>query len=138
MLAQAVERECRRAAKAAARLPRSCPPLVPEGCLANLPAQAREMLMNARSQARATLANVRGLMDRLRPLRGPKHIVLMSGGMRFDQELLGEFNQFAHKAALQRAWCSHTIFVDQPTTDVTTERRADDVRVRRAATCPQD
>ena len=78
--------------------------------------------MNARSQARATLANVRGLMDRLRPLRGPKHIVLMSGGMRFDQELLGEFNHFAHQAATAGV-VFHTIFVDQPTTDVTTERR---------------
>ena len=121
MLAQAVERECRPPRKPPPECP-DCPPLVPEGCLANLPAQAREMVMNARSQARATLANVRGLMDRLRPLRGPKHIVLMSGGMRFDQELLDEFNQFAHQAATAGV-VFHTIFVDQPTTDVTTERR---------------
>jgi VWFA-related protein len=123
MLAQAYQRECR----PPRRPPPDCPdcpvPGPPEGCMENLPAQAREMLMNARSQTRATLANLRALADRLRPMRGPKHIVLISGGMRFDQELLGEFNHFTREAATA-GLVFHTVHVDQPDTDVATERRA--------------
>lgn len=121
MLAQAYARECRPPRSPPAECP-ECPPIVPEGCMDNLPAQAREMLMTARSQARATLANLRALADRLRPLRGPKHLVLISGGLRFDQELLGEYNHF-RRAAATAGLVFHTIHVDQPDTDVATERR---------------
>ena len=80
------------------------------------------MLMTARAQARTTLANLRGIVSRLKPLRGPKHLVVMSGGMRFDQELLAEFNQFADEAA-RGGVVLHTIHLDQPPTDTATEHR---------------
>jgi len=80
------------------------------------------MLMTARAQARTTLANLRALMTRMKPLRGPKHIVFMSGGLRFDQELLGEFNQCTDEAA-RAGVVLHTIHLDQPATDAATEHR---------------
>nr|MBA2260124.1 VWA domain-containing protein [Acidobacteriota bacterium] len=118
LLAQVVYRECRPPpdADVASR------PRVPEECNAGVVVQANEMLLMARSGARSTLAALNNLMDRLRPLRGPKHLVVISGGLRFDQELLGEYNQFAHKAALT-GLVLHAIHVDQASTDVTTARR---------------
>jgi hypothetical protein len=80
------------------------------------------MLLTARSQARSTLANLNNMMDRLRPLRGPKHLVIISGGMRFDQELMVEFNGFAHRAALAGV-VLHALHVDQASTDSSTSRR---------------
>lgn len=121
-LNQALERECRSPRKPAADDDRGLPPRSPEGCAENVPAQAKEMLMTARAQARATMANLRGLMERMKPMRGPKHLLLMSGGMRFDQELLGEYNQLAYEAA-RAGVVLHTIHVDQPPTDVATEHR---------------
>jgi VWFA-related protein len=121
MLAQALERECRPPPRPPADCP-ECPTRVPEGCLNNLPAQAQQMLLTARSQARATLSNLRALNDRLRPMRGPKHIVLMSGGLRFDQEMLGEFNQFVREAATAGV-VFHTIHIDQMDADVSTGLR---------------
>ena len=121
-LAEALARECRPPRKPAADDDRGLQGRSPEGCAENVPAQAREMLMTARAQARATLGNLRGLMARLKPLRGPKHVVFMSGGMRFDQELLGEYNQCANEAA-RAGVVLHTIHLDQPPTDTATEHR---------------
>lgn len=121
MLAQVVYRECRGAA--APRDPDGGGrPRVPEECNSGVVVQANEMLLMARSGARSTLAALNNLTGRLRPLRGPKHLVLVSGGLRFDQELLGEYNQFANKAALT-GLVLHAIHVDQASTDVTTSRR---------------
>jgi len=121
-LAEAYARECRAPRKPAADDDRALPPQSPEGCMQNIPSQAREMLMTARAQARTTLANLRALMTRMKPLRGPKHIVFMSGGLRFDQELLGEFNQCTDEAA-RAGVVLHTIHLDQPATDAATEHR---------------
>ena|SRR5829696_1849528 len=121
-LAQALERECRSAQRRPADELGAIEPRVPEGCMFTVPAQAREMLMTARAQARSTLANLRGVVERLKPLRGPKHLVFISGGMRFDQELLAEYNQFADEAA-RAGVVLHAIHLDQPAADATTERR---------------
>ena len=37
------------------------------------------------------------LAERLAPLRGPKHVVLISGGMSFGHDLLPLFDEFARK-----------------------------------------
>lgn len=121
-LASALNRECRAPRRPAADDDRGLAPRSPEGCAETVPAQAREMLMTARAQARTTLGNLRNLMTRLKPLRGPKHVVFMSGGMRFDQELLGEYNQCAYEAA-RAGVVLHTIHLDQPAGDVATEHR---------------
>ena len=121
-LAEAYARECRSPRKPLPDDDRGLAPRSPEGCAENIPAQAREMLTTARAQARTTLANLRGLMARLKPLRGPKHVVFMSGGLRFDQELLGEFNQCADDAA-RAGVVLHTIHLDQPPTDTATAHR---------------
>lgn len=115
---QVINRECRGAR------PTADPDynIVPEGCFNNIPRQAVEMLTTARAQARTTISTLRTLTQHLRAVRGPKHIVFVSGGLRFDQELLAEFNQFSHEAALAGI-VVHTVYVDQPPSDAGTEWR---------------
>lgn len=120
-LAQAVARECRPGKDYAVE---DMPPdvRVPESCDTGVKHQAMEMLLTARTQARATLATLGTLVDQLAPLQGPKHLVFLSGGLRFDQELLAEYHMFARHAAAS-AVLLHTVHVDQPSTDATTSRR---------------
>lgn len=118
LLAQVLDRECRpgRGGEGGG------PPRVPEGCDRDVVMQATEMISMARSRARTTLANLGAIADGLGPTRGPKHLVLISGGLRFDQELLLEFNRFADQAARAGA-VLHVIHVDQPASDAGTARR---------------
>ena len=123
MYDQVIYRECGHARSTA--VPEGAPappPFVPESCDRDVVAQANQMLLMARANARSTLMVLNNLTDRLRPLRGPKHLVIISGGLRFDQELLAEYNQFAQKAAVASV-VLHAIHVDQGPTDITTNRR---------------
>jgi hypothetical protein len=95
---------------------------VTESCDTGLRTQAMEMLQLARNQAQVTLAALGTLVDQLAPLQGPKHIVFLSGGMRFEQGLLAEFNAFARHAAASGVLL-HTVHVDQPSTDTATQHR---------------
>jgi VWFA-related protein len=95
---------------------------VAEGCDKGVITQANEMLLMARSQAQSTLATLGTLVDQLAPLRGPKHIVFLSGGLRFDQQLLPEYEMFTRHAAASGV-LFHTVHVDQPSTDTATQRR---------------
>lgn len=74
----------------------------------------KEMLMNGRAQATTTLSNLEGVLQQLEPVRGPKSIVLISGGIPFDTTLLGRYRALTLRAARSHA----TLFVmhlDQPT-----------------------
>lgn len=125
MLAQALNRECRpprRPTQEEIEAEIKVEPRSPEGCDVGVRNQAMEMLLMARTQARATLANLGALAERLTPMRGPRHLVLISGGLRFDQGLLAEYNEFARRAAAA-GLVLHVIHLDQPDTDIATERR---------------
>jgi VWFA-related protein len=115
LLAQVLDREC--------RPPRAGRPVrVVEGCDHGVVMQSAEMLLVARSQAQTTLANLGAIADGVAAIRGPKHMVLISGGLRFDQELLSEFNRFTEQAA-RAGLILHVIHADQPQTDATTRHR---------------
>lgn len=118
LLAQVLYRECRPGRESAA----GGPPRVPEGCDRDVVLQAGEMMSTARSRARTTLANLGAITGGIASLRGPKHLIFISGGLRFDQDLLGEFNRFGEEAA-RAGIVLHVIHVDQPASDAATSRR---------------
>ena len=109
MLAQAVERECGPPLEGR---PEGTPGLSLRSCRRDagqdLLAQAKEMLLTARSQRASPLSRACGdSHGSSQTAAWAEALVLMSGGMRFDQELLGEFNQFARQAAQQRRGVPH-------------------------------
>jgi VWFA-related protein len=89
--------------------------LVPQ-CPLQLFAQANQMLQIGRIQVQTTLSLLNRLADRLAPLRGPKHVLMMSGGMPFGQDLLPLFNEFARKAAAAQI-VLYAVHLDQPESD---------------------
>ncbi len=119
MLAQVLYRECRPPRRP--RDPGDYNP-VPEGCDKTVVSQSNEMLLQGRQQARSVLAALKNLATGLAALRGPKHLVLISGGLLFDTTLLQEYTEAARAAAAVGITLD-TIHVDQPATDATSMRR---------------
>jgi VWFA-related protein len=83
-IAQVIARECREGQN-------DCPP--------ELRRQAREMLLIGRGQADTMLSNLTRLLESLAPLSAPKHLVIISGGLPFDLDLLARYRALAAKAA---------------------------------------
>lgn len=108
VMAEVVERECPQV-KIAPNLP------LPQ-CPLQLLAQATQMLQIGRIQVQTTLSVLNRLAERLAPLRGPKHVVMISGGMPFGQDLLPLFNEFARKAA-EAQIVLYAVHLDQPESD---------------------
>ena len=91
-IAQVLQRECpKRGKQGSFDPPDECPPA--------LERQSREMLQIGRAHANNILANLGGLLDRLAPLSAPKHVVVISGGLPYDLEMLPRYRQLAGKAA---------------------------------------
>jgi VWFA-related protein len=86
-----VERECQRVARSEMAPPDRCPSMLAD--------QAREMLQVGRGHVRTTLSVLRSLAQRLETVRGPKHIIFISGGKAFDMDLAGDYKDFARDAA---------------------------------------
>ena len=105
---EVIERECPTV--------RPIPGMPASQCPRQLTWQAAEMLQAGRSTVRTTLLFLNRLADRLAPLRGPKHLVMISGGMPFDQELLPLFDEFARKAAAAQI-VLYAVHLDQPESD---------------------
>ena len=114
LLAQVLYREC--------RAPRPMDPAAPEGCDKGIVAQSIEMLLNARSRVQDTLANLAKVVDDLAQLRGPRHLIFISGGLLFDQSLLTDYNIFARRAE-SAGIVVHAIHVDAEPFDSATSRR---------------
>jgi VWFA-related protein len=85
-------------------------------CAQDLEVEARNLLSAGRAQARTVLQVLGGTLKALTPIRGPKYVVLFSGGQAFDQELLIHYNEFAREAAAARI-VLHTVHIDQPDSD---------------------
>jgi hypothetical protein len=90
-ISRIVERECQAVARSEMAPGDPCPAM-----LAN---QAREMLQVGRGHVRTTLSVLRNLAQRLETVRGPKHIIFISGGKAFDMDLAGDYKDFARDAA---------------------------------------
>jgi VWFA-related protein len=93
-IAMVVEREC-----PVEKPPQNLPGMPLVLCPPDLKTQAGQMLVVGRAQAEALLANLRNVLGNLAPLHAPKHLVLLSGGIPFDQELLSRYQELADKAA---------------------------------------
>ena len=85
-------------------------------CAADLQRQAQEMLLQGRGQVHAVLKRLGDLLDRLSTIRAPKHLVLLSGGLPFDQELVSRYLDLAAKAAQARV-ALFVVHIDQPSSD---------------------
>src|SRR5258708_930475 len=85
-MAQVIQRECKETRG-------------DEQCAPDVRRQAREMLLIGRGQADTVLSNLTRLLESLAPLSAPKHLVIISGGLPFDLDVLRRYRALAAKAA---------------------------------------
>lgn len=97
---------------------RECRPSDGSPCIVELEGIARTVVSEGRGHAQTVLQVIDSLLSALAPIRGPKHIVLLSGGQAFDQDLLPQYNEFARRAAAAQVML-HAVHIDQPNFDVT-------------------
>ncbi len=93
-IATVVERECSNN-----RVPPNLPGMPPDRCPDDLKLQAGQMLVVGRAQAQTLVTSLANVLSSLAPLRAPKHLVLLSGGVPFDLELLSRYQELSAKAA---------------------------------------
>jgi VWFA-related protein len=110
-IAQVVQRECPKLGRQG-----SFPP--PDPCPPSLERQSGEMLLMGRGHANSILANLGGLLDHLAALSAPKHVVVISGGLPFDLEMLPRYQQLAAKAARSHV-ALFVVHLDQAEFDAT-------------------
>lgn len=112
VMAEVIERECRR--EAAAGLQQTCPP--------DLQRDTAEALRNERLHIDMVLNSIVAVAKQLRTVPAPGSIVLISGGLGFEQLSLGRFQQV--ERALRDAGISiAAVQVDQPAVEAATSRR---------------
>jgi VWFA-related protein len=102
-------------------------------CPAELSEQSRDMLSAGRGRAQTVLTGLTDLLDRLRTLRAPKHLVLLSGGLPFDMELLSRYQALAAKAA-QAHVAVFVLHLDQSSFDASDRRNVASISGRQYAT----
>jgi VWFA-related protein len=85
-------------------------------CLPDISNQARDMLQMGRGHAQTVLTRLGDLFDSVSTVRAPKHLVLFSGGMPFDVDLLSRYRELATKAARARV-AIFVVLVDQASFD---------------------
>jgi VWFA-related protein len=117
-IAQVLERSC---TPISGRNKEAVDNLPPDRCLDELQGQAREMLFTGRAHVQTLMGSLGEMLEAMRPIRGPKYVVLLSGGQAFDQELLVFYNQFAREAAAAQIML-HAVHVDQPDSDASNRR----------------
>jgi VWFA-related protein len=102
---------------------RECMPSEAQWCPRQLRDQAAEMLQMGRAHAQTALTRLGDLLDSLGTVRAPKHLVLFSGGIPFDLELLSRYRDLATKAARARV-ALFVVHVDQPAFDASDRTNA--------------
>jgi hypothetical protein len=112
VIREVVERECR-VISASNGLLNHCPD--------ELKQLSVEMLTIGRAQFQRTIAALRGLLGQLATLRGAKHLVLLSGGLPFGQDLLPWYTDFARDAAAAEV-IVHAIHLEAFESDVTNRK----------------
>ncbi len=114
VIAEVVERECYSLrADPLGALKNRCPD--------DLVLQARELLQTGRAHVETTTSVLENLAARLAPLRGSKHVILISGGLQFGQDLLTRFQRFS-KAAAEAQLTLYAVHLDQPDSNVADRR----------------
>jgi VWFA-related protein len=71
-------------------------------CPPEVRVRAGEVLAYERNHAQTLLAGLTAVIRLLEPIRGPKHLVLVSTGLPFDTEFLDRFKMFERAAAEAR------------------------------------
>ncbi len=74
------------------------------------------MLATGRAHVQTVMSVLSRVAEGLAPLRGSKHIVMLSGGLPFGQDLLPHFEEFAKKAAAAQI-VFYAVHLDQPDSD---------------------
>jgi VWFA-related protein len=128
-----VERECARDVEARHQEFIN-PPNIPDAakidvqplCPTDLKGETRERLAYERSHIQMLLASVVTVATQLRAVRAPATILLISGGLAFDQESYAQYEQ-AQRAVTGAGLALYAVQVDQP------ETQASDARPARAA-----
>lgn len=100
---------------------RAEPPGPSTPCPDGLRIQAQEFLQIGRAHVRDTLAVLGRVAEQMASIRGPKHLILLSGGLGFDPELLVDFDRFARKALAAQV-VIHAVHLDQPDADASDSR----------------
>ena len=85
-------------------------------CSLELAYQARDMVRMGREHAQTVLTRLGDLLDNLTTERAPKHVVLFSGGIAFDVDLLSRYRNLSTKAAQARV-AVFVVHLDQPAYD---------------------
>jgi hypothetical protein len=97
-------------------LERECPFSGDSLCSVDIVNQAREMVRIANVRIQTTLTRLGDLVARLKAVRGPKHLVLISGGLPFGQQSIGMYRDFARSAAESQV-VVYTIHLDEAASD---------------------
>lgn len=113
VIAEVIERECYNIPADAGGLANRCPP--------DLVVQASELLQLGRAHVQTTTSILEGLAAKLVPLRGSKHVILISGGLQFGPDLLVRFQRFAQKAT-EAQLTLYAVHLDQPDSNVADRR----------------
>src|SRR5262249_42757973 len=71
-------------------------------CVVEVGQRWQEVLATERTHAQVLLAALTSVIKQLAPLRGPKHLVLVSAGLPFDHEFMDRFKMFEYAAAEAR------------------------------------
>ena len=85
----------------------------PPTCPGQVQAQAAEIARDAMQSADTALANIGSLLDSLAPIEGPKHVVLVTGGLVLTVDNMTRIGSLAPRAAAARATI-HAIQVHDP------------------------
>jgi VWFA-related protein len=128
---EAVAYERRDALTIARVLDRECTkdrpdPLLRPACPGEVAQQAKDMVFAGRIHADVLLSSLTGILDRLKTVRAPRRLVLMSAGIPFDTELLSRYQALASRAAEAHVALS-VIHLDQAPFDVANSSHASEV-----------
>lgn len=102
---------------------RECPYRGDSLCSVDIVNQAREMVRIANVRIQTTLTRLGELVARLKTVRGPKHVVFISGGLPFGLQSLGMYRDFARSAGEAQV-VVYTIHLDQASFDASDRKQA--------------
>jgi len=101
-----IERECKQTRD----------PMEARHCRDALILQSRQLVTMSRQQLQRTMTALTSVADKLRLIRGPKEMVLISGGIPYEDEWLFYYRDFARKAA-EAQIVMYTVHLDQAALD---------------------
>jgi VWFA-related protein len=108
IIGEVIERECRK---------------YESECPMDIRNESKQLLLEARRRVQNLVTSLTTLNSRLRPITGPKDIVLLSAGLPFEQESLSLFEDLKRRVA-ESGTATHVVQLAQPETDASSQRMA--------------